>query len=131
MILDKDISKIIYYVPDGNYNGSSWVETIFEHNVTKKELELLKGFNPVGKISSRETYLKDENEDRSMADLYRLYVLRGDNLKAEQFLNRINDIRYKYLLSSFWKYLLSAFSFAEITCLFKRYHVSKFCILKF
>jgi hypothetical protein len=77
------------------------VETIFEHNVTKKELELLKGFNPVGKISSRETYLKEKNEDRSMADLYRLYVLRGDNLKAEQFLNRIHDISYKYLLSSF------------------------------
>jgi hypothetical protein len=77
------------------------VETIFEHNVTKKELELLKGFNPVGRISSRESYLKERNEDRSFADLYRLYVLRGDNIKAEEFLDRIHDKRYKYLLSSF------------------------------
>jgi hypothetical protein len=77
------------------------VETIFEHNVTKKELELLKGFNPIGKISSRESYLKEKNEDRSLADLYRLYILRGDNLKAEEFLNRITDSRCKYLLSSF------------------------------
>jgi hypothetical protein len=77
------------------------VETIFEHNVTKKELELLKGFNPVGKISNRENYLKEKNEDRSLADLYRLYVLRGDDFKAEQFLNKIHDTRYKYLLSSF------------------------------
>ncbi len=77
------------------------METIFEHNVTKKELELLKGFNPVGKISSRESYLDEKNADRSLADLYRLYVLRGDNYKAEEFLNRIHDMRYKYLLSSF------------------------------
>jgi hypothetical protein len=77
------------------------VETIFEHNVTKKELELLKAFNPIGRISSRESYLKEEDEDKSLADLYRLYVLRGDNFKAEEFLNRITDNRYKYLLSSF------------------------------
>lgn len=77
------------------------METIFEHNVTKKELELLKAFNPIGRISSRESYLKEEDEDKSLADLYRLYVLRGDNFKAEEFLNRITDNRYKYLLSSF------------------------------
>ena len=77
------------------------METIFEHNVTKKELELLKGFYPIGKISSRDSYSKEKNEDRSLADLYRLYVLRGDDLRAEEFLNRINDKRDKYLLSSF------------------------------
>jgi hypothetical protein len=77
------------------------VETIFEHNVTKKELELLKGFNPAGRISSRESYLKEKNKDRSLADLYRLYLLRGDNFKAEEFLNKIHDTQYKYLLSSF------------------------------
>jgi hypothetical protein len=77
------------------------VETIFEHNVTKKELELLKGFNPAWTISNRDVYLKEKNEDRSLADLYRLYVLRGDNYKAEEFLNRIHENRYKYLLSSF------------------------------
>ena len=77
------------------------METIFEHNVTKKELELLKGFNPIGTISSRESYLKEKNEDKSLADLYRLYLLRGDNMKAEEFLNRIRDNRYKYILSSF------------------------------
>ena len=77
------------------------METIFEHNVTKKELELLRSFNPIGRISNRESYLKEENEDKSLADLYRLYVLRGDNFKAEEFLNRIRDDHYKYLLSSF------------------------------
>lgn len=77
------------------------METIFEHNVTKKELELLKGFNPIGKITSRDSYLKEKSEDRSLADLYRLYVLRGDNFKAEEFLNKIHDQRYKFLLSAF------------------------------
>ncbi len=77
------------------------METIFEHNVTKKELELLKGFNPIGKITSREVYLKEKNADRSFADLYRLYILRGDNFKAEEFLDKIHDMRYKYLLSAF------------------------------
>ena len=77
------------------------METIFEHNVTKKELELLKGFNPVGKIFSREFYLKEKNEDSSLSDLYRLYLLRGDNLKAEEFLDRIHDSSYKYILSAF------------------------------
>jgi len=77
------------------------VETIFEHNVTKKELELLKAFYPVGRISSRESYIQEKNEDSSLADLYRLYVLRGDNIKAEEFLNRMSDNSYKYILSSF------------------------------
>jgi hypothetical protein len=77
------------------------VETIFEHNVTKKELELLKAYYPVGRISSRESYIQEKNEDSSLADLYRLYVLRGDNIKAEEFLNRISDNSYKYILSSF------------------------------
>ncbi len=77
------------------------METIFEHNVTKKELELLRSFNPFGKISNRESYLKEEDEDKSLADLYRLYVLRGDDFKAEEFLKRIGDDRYKYTLSSF------------------------------
>ena len=77
------------------------METIFEHNVTKKELELLKAFYPVCRISSRESYIQEKNEDSSLADLYRLYVLRGDNIKAEEFLNRISDNSYKYILSSF------------------------------
>ncbi len=77
------------------------METIFEHNVTKKELELLRSFNPFEKISNRESYLKEEDEDKSLSDLYRLYVLRGDDFKAEEFLNRIRDDRYKYTLSSF------------------------------
>ena len=77
------------------------METIFEHNVTKKELELLKAYYPVGRISSRESYIQEKNEDSSLADLYRLYVLRGDNIKAEEFLNRISDNSYKYILSSF------------------------------
>ena len=77
------------------------METIFEHNVTKKELELLKAFYPVGRISSRESYIQEKNEDSSLADLYRLYVLRGDNIKAEEFLNRMSDNSYKYILSSF------------------------------
>jgi hypothetical protein len=77
------------------------VETIFEHNVTKKELELLRSFNPIGRISSREIYLKEKNQDKSLADLYRLYVLRGENSKAEEFLTQIHDESYKYLLSVF------------------------------
>ncbi len=77
------------------------METIFDHNVTGVELELLNSFIPSRAIRSRDKYLTSINLDKSNADLYHLYMLRGENTKAELYLSKIKDPNYKYILSFF------------------------------
>ncbi len=77
------------------------METIFDHDVTGIEIELLNSFIPSRVIKNRDKYLVNIDLDKSNADLYHLFVLRGDNSKAENYLNRIKDPQYKYILSSF------------------------------
>ncbi len=77
------------------------METIFDHNVTGIEIELLNSFIPSRVIKNRDKYLVNIDIDKSNADLYHLFVLRGDNNKAEDYLNKIKDPQYKYILSSF------------------------------
>ena len=77
------------------------METIFDHNVTGLELELLNSFIPSRVIRNKEKYVVNVNTDKSYADLYHLYVLRGENKIAEQYLKMIRDSEYKYILSSF------------------------------
>jgi hypothetical protein len=77
------------------------METIFDHQITKKEVELLNSFQPSRVIKSKDVYLQNKELDRINADLYRLYTLRGDLSKADFFLRKIKDPTYKYLLSYF------------------------------
>lgn len=77
------------------------METIFDHNVTGVEIELLNSFIPSWVIRSKEKYIVNIDVDKSNADLYHLYVLRGDNTKAENYLSKIKNPRYKCNLSSF------------------------------
>ncbi len=77
------------------------METIFDHNVTGIEIELLNSFIPSRVIKNKDKYLVNIDVDKSNADLYHLFVLRGENNKAENYLNRIKDPQYKYILSSF------------------------------
>ncbi len=77
------------------------METIFDHNVTGIEIEVLNSFIPSRVIRNKEKYMVNIDIDKSNADLYHLYLLRGEILKAEYYLKRIKDPKYKYLLSSF------------------------------
>ncbi len=77
------------------------METIFDHNITNYEIELLSSFIPSRSIRAKDKYLERINKDQVYSDLYHLYLLRGDVVKAEKYLNKINDPEYKSLLSSF------------------------------
>jgi len=77
------------------------METIFDHNVTGVELEVLNSFIPSRLIRSKDKYMVNIDRDKSNADLYHLYMLRGENKKAEIYLKKIKDPEYKYILSSF------------------------------
>ena len=62
------------------------METIFDHGVTDEELVLMYG----------STYLTEEimakkNERTNNSALYRLYLIRGDKNKAEEYASRIPD----------------------------------------
>jgi len=77
------------------------METIFDHNITGIEIELLNSFIPSRVIRNREKYLVNINLDKSNADLYHLYLLRGKVETADYYLRKIEDPKYKYLLSAF------------------------------
>jgi hypothetical protein len=77
------------------------METIFDHNVTGIELEMLNSFIPSNVIKSREIYIEEVDGDISCTDLYHLYVLRGENSTAEKYLMRIKNPQYRNILSAF------------------------------
>jgi|GEM_PF-2568706 hypothetical protein len=77
------------------------METIFDHNVTGMEIELLNSFIPSNIIRNREKYVCNTCDEKSKADLYHLFILRGETSKAENYLKKIKDPDYKYILSSF------------------------------
>ncbi len=77
------------------------METIFDHNVTGIEIELLNSFMPSNIIRNRDKYVCDTTYEKSNADLYHLFILRGENSEAEKYLRKIKDPDYKYILSSF------------------------------
>ena len=77
------------------------METIFDHNITGIEIEVLNSFIPSRAIRARETYTEHSNSDKANSDLYHLFILRGKAEKAEEYLNKIKDPDYKYILSVF------------------------------
>ncbi len=77
------------------------METIFDHNVTGVEIELLNSFIPSRVIRNKDKYMVNVDIDKSNADLFHLYILRGESNEAEKYLNKIKDPKYKYILSSF------------------------------
>lgn len=77
------------------------MDTIFDHDITKREVELLNAFHPTSRIKDKDDYLVEKKVDRIYADLYRLYTLRGDFRKADFYLKKVKDPTYKYFLSDF------------------------------
>jgi hypothetical protein len=66
-------------------------ETIFEHEVTKLEVEILSSCSPHKGLGNKEIYLKYCDTDTINADLYRLFTLRNEFEIAEVYLKKIKD----------------------------------------
>lgn len=63
------------------------METIYDHGVTEQELDVLYFGDP----DSQAEYLTGLSQDSAYADLVSLYRMRGDDARAESFLDRIQD----------------------------------------
>jgi hypothetical protein len=65
-------------------------ETVHDHNLTEEEKRIL-GFD-----DDKGEYLRWMSEDGALADLFRLYVHRGDLAKAKEYFKSISDREYKF-----------------------------------
>ena len=67
------------------------METIFEHNVTKLEMEMITSCAPHRDIRTKEGYAKHTDTDTKYSDLYKLYTIRNEAEKAESFLKKVKE----------------------------------------
>lgn len=67
------------------------IETIFDHNVTEEEIELLFGMS-----GYTEEYLQKKPQERNYAHIYCLYLIRKDEMTAMKYFNLIPDSINKY-----------------------------------
>ena len=67
------------------------METIFEHNVTKLEIELLISCSPHKGMKSKENYVKYADIDTINSDLYRLFTIRNQVDKAESYIKQVKE----------------------------------------
>ena len=67
------------------------METIFEHDVTKLEIEKITSCAPHKDFRTKETYTKVTDVDTMYMDLYRLFTIRDDIEKAESFLKKVKE----------------------------------------
>ena len=67
------------------------METIFEHDVTKLEIEKITSCVPHRDFKTKEIYSKVTDTDTIYLDLYKLYTLRDELEKAESFLKKVKD----------------------------------------
>lgn len=74
------------------------MENIFEHNISKDEIEILDKMTPGRTIGNKKHYLESACKDILFADLYRLYFLRGEKGLAQKYFNKIEDQTLKYFL---------------------------------
>jgi len=61
-------------------------ETIFNHNLTEKELRRL-----TGRIMDKEDYINSFSQDTIYHDIYRLYFMRGDKKTAKKYYLMISE----------------------------------------
>ena len=67
------------------------METIFEHNVTRLEIEMLTSCAPHKYRRNIDKYLQYSDTNTINSDLYRLFILRNQNEKAESYLDKIKE----------------------------------------
>jgi hypothetical protein len=66
------------------------METIFDHNPTREELE-----NICGETVTRENHMMWQTADSLYAEIYWLYEIRGDMATAGKYLDKITDPQYR------------------------------------
>ena len=67
------------------------METIFEHDVTKLEIEVLTSCSPNKTKKDKDRYLKYSDIDTINSDLYKLFIIRNQNEKAEGYLQKVKE----------------------------------------
>jgi hypothetical protein len=67
------------------------MDTIYDHQVTKLEMEILSSCSPSHGIKDKEVYMKYCDTDTVNADLYRLFILRDESDVAETYIKKIKD----------------------------------------
>ncbi len=77
------------------------METIYDHDISDHELMVLDKMTP-GRVidNNKQNYLSSCSQDILFADLFRLYNLRGDIIKADYYFEKIQDNTLTYLLKS-------------------------------
>lgn len=74
------------------------MDTIFEHNISIDEINQLSKMIPGRIIENKKFYQYELDNDLRNADLYRLYVIRGESEKAKRYFDRIEDEILKHFL---------------------------------
>jgi hypothetical protein len=67
------------------------MDTIFEHNVTKLEIEMLTSCSPHKGMKNKENYVKYSDVDTINADLYRLFTIRNEAEIAESYIKKVKE----------------------------------------
>ena len=65
------------------------METIFDYDVTKLEIEKITSCAPHKDFRTKEAYTKLTDVDTIYTDLYKLYTLRDKVEKAESYLKKV------------------------------------------
>lgn len=68
------------------------IETIFDHNITKKEMKKLLGYDGW----TREEFEKVTNERQNIVAIYNLYRLRNNDEMADHYASLIPDDEDKW-----------------------------------
>jgi hypothetical protein len=74
--------------------------SIYRNNITAKEINKLSKMIPGRKINNEFDYENKMTNDLKFADLFRLFSIRGDKEKAQQYFEKIEDNILKYLLKN-------------------------------
>ena len=67
------------------------METIFDNNVTKLEMEKIISCSPHKDFRTKEAYTKFNKVDTIYLDLYKLYTIRNQAEKAEGYLKKVKE----------------------------------------
>ena len=67
------------------------METIFDNNVTKLEMEMLTSCAPHKGMKNKDNYLKYSDIDTINSDLYRLFLIRNQVEKAESYMKKVKE----------------------------------------
>jgi hypothetical protein len=67
------------------------METIFENNATKLEIEILTSCAPNKSRWEKDKYTQYSDIDTINSDLYRLFILRDQNEKAESYFQNVKE----------------------------------------